>query len=1772
MESEQELSFSISFDATPLVSYAMAHNDISVISRLVIDDVSQDVWGATLVLDVADARGPLCAPHRVTIDLSAGSPTVLTDLRLLLDPALMLQVEEQRPGVVRARVEVEGRVCAEHSVRVRVLAAQQWLAEPLTLGLEMLAAHVMPNHPAIGALLAETADRLLVTTGSPSLQGYQAGPERVDEIVQAVFESMQARGIRYSEPPASWADTGQKVRTPGDVLDQRIGTCLDTVVVMAAALEQAGIRPLIWLVQGHAFMSYWREELSLGVVAQTDVTEVVNRVDLNQIRLVETTMVTDRAHAARFADAHSRPYGTYLAGDLGRVLGVTDVRQARRDRIVPLPARTREPDGAVRVSVYVPPVQVETSIAAHSPVSPPSTPARVEEPARVKQWKNALLDLSLRNRLLNYTAHSGLSLSVPDRCLGRLEDMLHQGVGIALRASDDVAAVERERGIRAGRDLPVEHLSDLLTAQRTAYVDVTETAYNARLRGLAHKARTIIEETGANNLYLALGSLVWDLDGRPLRSPLILIPVTLKATARGRYRVFIDDAGSSTPNYCLVEKLRQVLGLDIPGLTNPVMDNAGIDLDATLQATRVAIAQRGLAFRVETTVDLTVLQFAKFRLWKDLDESWSTFATNPLVRHLIHTPTDAFVDPVASELIPDLEALAESCPVPADSSQLRAIADAAAGRTFVLEGPPGTGKSQTITNLLAHAVASGKRVLFVAEKRAALDVVQKRLDAIGIGLLSLDLHDKGSSPVAVRQQIRKALEYSVVTDQPGLAATLDELRSARRALIRYAYKLHEGNTAGLSLYGAREAMLAIGDGVDALPIPVELLGSLGSDTLGRLRALFSQLAEVSYPAHPRPEHPWAFITDGTAAGPKPSAVLPAARRFDTALRPLIGNPVMTEVLGAVRVPDDLHILAALLVDGTPLAVLDEVRTPRWSAAVDAALREVAAFTAAAHPGLDLVEPTFLELPLAELLDAARTAATSSFFGRKKRLLAVHARLAPVLRPGVSVPRKKLVGLTTALVAVGEGVQRLATKVGSIPGLAAPAGWNPFIPAGRDVLDERIRSLRWAAAAVDPTGADATRTGFVEALRGFLNIGISTDPAPVAEAAISVGTVRACRVRGADALADWAGRRGLVAQWDAGRTERALGDEQLGSLRRWLALLAHVEPLRSEHLGEARLMVLRGELPADEATRSFELGLAIASIQERRTSGGLDGFDVAAHERTIARYVAASNRLRDHLTTVLPQQVVRSRSFDPRTTGGRVGLLNRQVKRERGGMRVRELMTQFGDLITAAMPCVLVSPDSIARFFPADAGLFDIVVFDEASQVRVADAIGAIGRAASVVVVGDSKQMPPTSFAESSASSVDPDALDTGDSVEDEESILTECVQARVERHRLTWHYRSQDETLIAFSNHHYYDGNLMSFPAPVAGGPDAATGINLVRVDGQFHRSAQGALRRTNPVEAKAVVTEIQRRFAVSPDVLPSIGVVTFNQQQRAYIDGLLRDTEDPRIVEALDEADDGLFVKNLENVQGDERDVVFFSTAFSVNERGVLPLNFGPLNQSGGERRLNVAVTRARRQVVVFSSFEPSMLRAEDTTSIGVKHLRTYLDMAANGPSALPKDPQRRAVIDRHCEDIANALRAEGLPVRTQVGLSDFKVDIAIASPSAPHLPLVAVLLDGRPWRDRLTVHDRDGLPAEVLSKLLRWPAVQRVWLPDWLAHPEVVVARLVNVVQEVARVPAFVRATSSPPDTRAGAVEPIRWPGTRDVDEPEMVIGDFRAATMVHFSEQAL
>lgn len=972
-------------------------------------------------------------------------------------------------------------------------------------------------------------------------------------------------------------------------------------------------------------------------------------------------------------------------------------------------------------------------------------------PKQVQNWQKSLLDLSLRNPLINRTSRHAVELCVPPALIGEFEDLVNDKEYITLAAG-------RHRPAESSDDsLQQEQVrAESLLKERTVEVELAATERVQRLQALATSARTAVEETGANNLYLAIGTLHWDSDGSRLHSPLILIPVNLERTGDD-FRLILDETGASTPNYSFLDRFARDTGIELTELRTPRLDEHGIDLRATLDGVRDRLRRAGWDDVVTATVHLGLFRFSTYRMWKDLEDHWPTISANPLVAHLMAGGCHNFVDPAGpADRGLDIDEATQNLPLAADSTQARVVADAVAGRSLVVEGPPGTGKSQTVSNLIFRSLATGRTIMFVAEKKSALDVVARRLrEETDIGDLLLNLHDNGMKPTEVRRALRRALA------------------------------LRRGES---------------GDGVD--------------------------------------------VGTGKAAG----------RSTPAALR--------TELAG--------------------------IRAE---------------------------------------LDAYRR------------------------------------------------------------GLYEPAPGGPSYSGAREVLAQ----IRDSGESGDSANSAAVQV----------------------------------------------------------------------------------------------------------------------ALEERARATGLDSFDAAAHNRLIERYRSALDELRASLTPELVDVVLAHRDRVLQGAAARAEALRNELNRRRSAMSVRELMDTYGDLITALTPCLLVSPDSVARFFPADRRYVDIVVFDEASQIRVADAVGAMGRGRSVVVVGDPKQMPPTPGAGEARGEQTPEA----------DSILTRCLDSGLLQRRLTWHYRSRDESLVAFSNRHYYGGRLLTFPTPltIVPGPDAAPGghgISLRRVRGRYFRPEDRARHphvqpNTNPLEAKRVVDEVLRHVEACPDRLPSLGVITFNDRQRDLIENSLREIASPRVIEALD-ARDGLFVRNLENVQGEERDTILFSATFAANAQGDLPLNFGVLNHAGGERRLNVAITRARRQIIVFTSFDPQDLHAERTAYRGVKDLRAYLHQAAEGraPRALPAS---QSPLSWHRREIAEALEAAGLTVRTGVGHSTFEIDLVLAVADQPGRPAVAVMLDGPQWNKREGVVDRDLLPVDVL-RTMGWQRVERVWMPEWVADPKAVVARLVK------------------------------------------------------------
>lgn len=532
-----------------------------------------------------------------------------------------------------------------------------------------------------------------------------------------------------------------------------------------------------------------------------------------------------------------------------------------------------------------------------------------------------------------------------------------------------------------------------------------------------------------------------------------------------------------------------------------------------------------------------------------------------------------------------------------------------------------------------------------------------------------------------------------------------------------------------------------------------------------------------------------------------------------------------------------------------------------------------------------------------------------------------------------------------------------------------------------------------------------------------------------------------------------------------------------------------------------------EVESGRAVRGLDAAVDLARqrymLETALARTGLEHLKSDERRRQVEDYMRLSARLRERLRS----QIAASHfGMGGSSRSVSVGL-RKEADRRRGGS-IRNLFSKYGDEILGLTPCVLMSPSSVARHLAIGDVRFDTVIFDEASQIPVADAVGALGRADAAVIVGDSKQLPPTAmFSVDTSPSEEEEEPEEGDedvlAAADQESILSEAVGSGLEQKLLSWHYRSRDETLISFSNEKYYDGELSVFPSPPVHRP--GFGVSSHYVGGTFERGRGAA--RVNREEADAICRRFREMIKQDPHA--SIGVVTFNTQQRDLILDRLEQDDSAAVREALEREEDAVFVKNLENVQGDERDTILFSLAFSRDpETGVMPLNFGPLNKSGGERRLNVAVTRARQSVELYTSFRAADIELERTRSEGLRHLREYLAYAErSGDLASRTAP---GDYDLYRGQIEEALRGRGLEVSSDIGTSKFRVDLAVRV-DEDH-GWLAVLLDTPEWAARRVTADRESLPSAILENVMGWQATEQILMPDWLRSPGGVVERIAD------------------------------------------------------------
>lgn len=1786
------------------VNYAMEQSGVPIVASLRVKNVGAvPIVGA--ILEVA--LGPeLGESKRIAIpELAPGESFEHGSVDLRPPFSRLRAVVESEPAELRYSLVVDGLALVSETRPIRLLAFNEWpgTAAPI----ELLAVFVTPNQPAVARVLQEARAWLSRNSADDAIVGYAArSSTRARLEVESLYAALQQLGLSYVGVPASFEQTGQKVRLPDRLVAERMGNCLDLSLLAASCLEQMGYAPLLIVLAGHAMPAVWLIDERFPEGAIADPARVRNQIRLGNVLVFDaTTAISGNRPPLPIATAAAVEQ---LEED-SRFVAAIDVRVARRARFLPLPIAMRDAvaDESDRAGGAAHPPSSDSAGENVSPATATqrdlAAAAESDDPVarRIRRWKERLLDLTLRNRLLAMRRDRNvIALEVPD--LVAFEDRLAADEEFEIlpfpkldqadpRAKELLEkrldkAAERDRLLT---DLRARRLHAALTADELWPVATK----------LFRQARSDLEEGGANTLFVVLGILKWfesDQAEDPRYAPLLLVPARLSHEPRQRRIRLRRTEEDVVGNVTLAEKLRRDFGLDLGFLAEPLGDDSGVDVAATFTSVRAAI-QAMPRFELLEECAIAQFTFGKFLMWRDLEVNARTLLDNSLVRHVAEGGAKPWSvtseTPSESELDTALHPKDLPTVVDADSTQLSAVLAATRGATFVLQGPPGTGKSQTITNLIAATLAAGKTVLFVAEKKAALDVVHRRLDAVGLADFCLELHSNKASKRQVLESLGRAFDREAGNDADfdGSAASLAAARDRLNAHVR---AMHAPRAIGKSFFAASARVLELARaGVPLIDLPLPRGLETSAEDLAAATSAARELGFRAERVIPIAGHPWVDSTLAEWSGEREAAIRVALANATERGRAVASAARALESRLTVRPFDrvaDLERLVELVAlafgagaDGLPPATADLASYDALRSRVEAFLVELAADEADRQEIARRFRPSVLEL--GDELGVLRTkfeehasggivTKVVSLFtmGAPRRRLAPHAigefpdsALVAKDLARAEACRARATRLSAARAA-------LASELGSAAPTAAADSH-----AYRSALDRWNRFVAGAAAcASEPT------SGMAEAVTRIREIATSQDAASrraLVDAAEAVaGALAAFRAplletEKAASIANLASPAGslgeILARLDA--CTRALP-----RLREWCGYVKAENAAKERKLEPIVAALRGGALAPIAAEPAIERALLERFVFLTRDAEPiLRDFDGAEHSRRVnefreldAKHVKASRgfvalRLDDR---VPDSSAAVSEESEP-------GVLARELKKKTRHMPLRKLFLRIPNLVFRLKPCFLMSPLSVAQYLTAEGRRFDLVVFDEASQIGTHDSIGSLARGSQAVIVGDSRQLPPTVFFQRASQEEDA-PMDESD-IEELESVLDEAVAARLPERSLRWHYRSRHDALIRFSNRHYYEDRLHVFPA--ARGRVEDLGVKWHPVAGVY----EFASSRTNPIEAKALVDGLVASLRVTPPGTRTFGVVTFSQPQQVLVLDLLDEARArfPEIEPHFDsDAEEPVFVKNLENVQGDERDEILFSICYGPAKDGKVRMNFGPLNQSGGERRLNVAVTRARRALRVYSSLTFDQIDVLRTAAKGVHHLREFLRYVAEEGSAAIPERGGLAPNSEFERAVGDALRSRGFEVDANVGCGRTRIDLAVRHPQRPGEYVMGVELDGANYLAADTARDRDRLRPFVLENL-GW-RLHRIWSSDWwfdrdreTARLEVAVRDAITAADEAftkanaprAPAPAPAAAEPSPSEPESPPAEPKEDADVRESGEsPPAYIAPYRHAKL--------
>ncbi|HAL09527.1 MAG TPA: hypothetical protein DCO67_06085 [Staphylococcus sp.] len=1696
----ESLDIDLKVDFVDMINYSLAQNDYPIVRDIQLLNLKEDkdieniklkIYSNTNFIYKFEQEIPLIEQEKV---FTINKPKInynydfFREIIEKITTHFFIEITDEKDNVI-----------FRQPYKINILPYQHWLGTQIYPSLTC--AYIVPNENEVRRVVSEAGLKMKEWTGDPSFTGYQSGDsESLRLQVAAIYASLQKENIAYKNPPASFERFGQNIRYPHEIVQYKNGTCIDLAFFFAACLEAVGIHSLIIFIHGHAFAGYWLLEKSFTEPFVSDYTALSKRLsdDIKDIDVVETISVVNAKDISFEESTHLAKKNLLTPYNFE---GVVDVKCGRNYGITPVLSKENKSeyvmeDYGVRETVTDAPNTIIERVG--------DIEFKVNTVEKTDIWSRNLLDLTLRNPMINFRINkSSIQLMVYD--VATLED--------ELSSHEHFKIIEKPKGITFEESGNHIFNAKLLEAEFKNIIDddfkenrirsfLTENALEKQLKSIYRKAKSNLDENGANSLYIAIGFLKWcepSNINRTYNAPLLLLPLSMEKKSAGSNMLIELSDDEPQFNITLVEYLRQKFNIDLRHLIDLPKDEKGTDIPLLFSAIRKAIMDKD-GWDIEEIATISNFSFSKFVMWNDLQNRAEEISSNFNIQALIkgNYKIDRSLEDINARIIEKTDKPHElSIGSSVDASQLEAI-KASEESSFVLHGPPGTGKSQTITNMIIHNINKGKKVLFVAEKQAALNVVNNRLTKLGLQDFTLELHSNKTKKSRFLDKIEKSMNQNYELKTLNVEAKSNELFDLKNELSTYVEALHNRQKSGYSLYELIQMHEQFEKVPKSIKLNAKIVENLENEDIRRIKDITSiidkTITQLKYGIHEHPLKDFKVNKYSISKKDQFEDIVEDIKNAIPTINEIIHNHIKIDGLNIIKDLYKLDKVINSLKDYIyTVTISDEMYSSYQDIPLDKAYKYASSVLITYINTNKLILDKYNEKVLninVQYLNKEYAEIKNKIFKNKKLKKLLSNLEVELLQSGTLTEEEfvKDIKIIMDFQKARKDLQKSNDNFIKTFGNSWK-GKNTEL----DLLNRQIQFI-------NALNIQSMNDNDKNQIKDILNLKVNyTDEYEMLKEQliilseslnILVEEYNYSKSKFEDLKLTEINEE--VNKWLKGQIDFkhwTLINEQFNKLKDILNIdirNIYIENSNDNELFQLIMKDLIVKLVQKYFTlndtldsfNSFELEQKIQHLKDKEKE-----FSAVTIENTIFKMRQNLNYKRSN------------EEFEKDFL-----VLQKAIRSKGRGQSIRTIFNNTSNIIQDIFPVMLMSPLSIAQYIDPKFPKFDLVIFDEASQIPTDVAIGAISRAENCIIVGDPNQMPPTAFF--SSNNIDEDNLE----LEDLESLLDDCLASNFPEKYLKWHYRSNHESLIHYSNLTYYNSSLFTYPSS-----DALTSkVFFENVNGVYKRGSH----RNNEIEAKAVVKQLIKHLKSKSN--DSLGVITFNIQQQNLIEDLfnLELVDNPELDRKNQNSSEPIFIKNLENVQGDERDIILFSTTFGPDENNNMTMNFGPLNKNGGWRRLNVAITRARKEMKVLSSFDPEDIDLKRTKSEGVKGLKGFLEYARNANSL----PLIKNNISDEKNGIATILQEKllehGINSKVHLGNSEYKIDLAIVDPNMPNKYTLAILIDGENYYKSQTSNDRNIIQPSVLNSL-GWE-IHRIWAIDWYEDKNKEIDRIITKVKE--------------------------------------------------------